>query len=59
MFEGFEKHTRHVNGIDIHYRLGGSGPAFLSTHPQAADRVSDLQKFSAIVMPLYEQSPKI
>lgn len=32
MFEGFEKHTRHVNGIDIHYRMGGSGPALLLLH---------------------------
>jgi predicted Zn-dependent protease len=33
---------------------GNGGPAFLSTHPQAADRAQDLQRYSAQVMPLYE-----
>jgi predicted Zn-dependent protease len=37
---------------------GGGGPAFLSTHPQAANRVQDLQKYSAAVMPLYNASPR-
>jgi predicted Zn-dependent protease len=37
---------------------GGGGPAFLSTHPQAADRVQDLQKYSAQVLPLYTASQK-
>ena len=37
---------------------GNSGPAFLSTHPQAADRAQDLQKYSAAVMPLYEASQR-
>lgn len=37
---------------------GSNGPAFLSTHPQAADRAQDLQKYSAAVMPLYEASQR-
>ncbi|WP_311065220.1 alpha/beta hydrolase [Halomonas sp. DWK9] len=32
MLEGFEKQTRHVNGVDIAFRLGGSGPALLLLH---------------------------
>lgn len=32
MFQGFEKHTRHVNGVDIAFRIGGSGPALLLLH---------------------------
>ena len=32
MFHGFEKQTRHVNGVDIAYRMGGSGPALLLLH---------------------------
>lgn len=32
MFEGFEKQTRRVNGVDIAYRMGGSGPALLLLH---------------------------
>lgn len=32
MFHGFKKHTRHVNGVDIAYRLGGSGPGLLLLH---------------------------
>lgn len=35
---------------------GGGGPGFLSTHPSAADRITDLQKYSQQVMPLYEAS---
>jgi predicted Zn-dependent protease len=35
---------------------GGGGPGFLSTHPSAADRISELQKSSARVMPLYQQA---
>lgn len=37
---------------------GGGGPAFLSTHPQAASRVQDLQKYSQQVMPLYLATQK-
>ena len=32
MFEGFEKQTRRVNGVDIAYRMGGNGPALLLLH---------------------------
>lgn len=32
---------------------GGSGPSFLSTHPSAADRIQELQKYAQQVMPLY------
>ena len=37
---------------------GGSGPAFLSTHPTAADRMTDLQKYAQAVMPLYQASQR-
>ncbi|WP_085710696.1 MULTISPECIES: alpha/beta fold hydrolase [unclassified Pseudomonas] len=32
MFAGFVKDQRHVNGVDITYRLGGSGPGLLLLH---------------------------
>lgn len=32
MFAGFEKTRRHVNGVDITYRIGGSGPGLLLLH---------------------------
>lgn len=32
MFAGFHKDQRHVNGVDIAYRLGGSGPGLLLLH---------------------------
>ncbi|KFC51180.1 alpha/beta hydrolase [Halomonas sp. SUBG004] len=32
MFEHFEKQTRRVNGVEIAYRVGGSGPALLLLH---------------------------
>ena len=32
MFAGFVKEQRHVNGIDIAYRLGGTGPGLLLLH---------------------------
>ncbi|WGI24595.1 alpha/beta hydrolase [Halomonas alkaliantarctica] len=32
MFHGFEKQTRHVNGVEITFRMGGSGPALLLLH---------------------------
>ncbi|WP_397448847.1 alpha/beta fold hydrolase [Pseudomonas sp. NA-150] len=32
MFAGFEKHQRRVNGVDIAYRIGGSGPGLLLLH---------------------------
>ncbi len=35
---------------------GGGGPGFLSTHPSAANRISELQKAAARVMPLYQQT---
>lgn len=35
---------------------GGKGPEFLSTHPSAESRISDLETYSARVAPLYEQS---
>ena len=35
---------------------GGSGPAFLATHPSAADRIADLQRYAQQVMPLYQAS---
>jgi predicted Zn-dependent protease len=39
-------------------RATGSGgmPGFLSTHPTAADRIQDLQKYAEQVMPLYQAS---
>ncbi len=33
---------------------GGSGPAFLSTHPSPESRIADLQKYAAVTLPLYE-----
>ncbi len=33
---------------------GGSGPAFLSTHPSPESRITDLQKYAAMTLPLYE-----
>ncbi|WP_273826158.1 MULTISPECIES: alpha/beta fold hydrolase [Pseudomonas] len=32
MFAGFQKDQRHVNGVDIAYRVGGSGPGLLLLH---------------------------
>lgn len=32
MFAGFEKQQRHVNGVDISVRIGGSGPGLLLLH---------------------------
>ncbi|WPO98290.1 alpha/beta hydrolase [Pseudomonas sp. HR96] len=32
MFAGFVKQQRHVNGVDISYRIGGSGPGLLLLH---------------------------
>lgn len=32
MFDSYETATRLVNGIDIHYRVGGSGPGLLLLH---------------------------
>jgi haloacetate dehalogenase len=32
MFAGFLKDQRHVNGVDIAYRVGGSGPGLLLLH---------------------------
>ncbi|WP_248768917.1 alpha/beta hydrolase [Pseudomonas sp. MWU12-2345] len=32
MFAGFQKDQRHVNGVDIAYRIGGSGPGLLLLH---------------------------
>ncbi|WP_144634542.1 M48 family metallopeptidase [Bordetella genomosp. 13] len=37
---------------------GSSPPEFLSTHPSASTRISELQATSQQVMPLYEQSSK-
>jgi Zn-dependent protease with chaperone function len=37
---------------------GGGGPAFLSTHPTAADRIQDLQKYAAQVMPMYQSTQR-
>ncbi|MCD0504110.1 M48 family metallopeptidase [Bordetella petrii] len=37
---------------------GSAPPEFMSTHPSAATRISDLQAASQRVMPLYEQSGK-
>ncbi len=37
---------------------GGSGPAFMSTHPSAADRISELQKYAQQVLPLYQASQR-
>jgi predicted Zn-dependent protease len=34
------------------------GPAFLSTHPTAADRIQDLQKYAAQVMPIYQSTQR-
>lgn len=40
-------------------RIGGSaGPEFLSTHPSAASRISDLEQASQRVMPLYEANKR-
>lgn len=35
---------------------GGKGPEFMSTHPSAESRITDLQAYSARVRPLYEQA---
>ncbi len=35
---------------------GKNGPEFLSTHPSAETRITDLQDYSARVMPLYEKA---
>lgn len=32
MFAGFSKDQRHINGVDIAYRLGGNGPGLLLLH---------------------------
>jgi len=32
MFAGFQKNQLHVNGVDIAYRIGGSGPGLLLLH---------------------------
>ncbi|EJL01628.1 haloacetate dehalogenase H-1 [Pseudomonas fluorescens Q2-87] len=32
MFAGFQKQKRHVNGVDISYRMGGTGPGLLLLH---------------------------
>ncbi|MDE1164628.1 MAG: alpha/beta hydrolase [Pseudomonas sp.] len=32
MFAGFTRELRHVNGVDIAYRIGGEGPALLLMH---------------------------
>lgn len=32
MFAGFLKNQRHVNGVDIAYRIGGNGPGLLLLH---------------------------
>ena len=32
MFAGFLKDQRHVNGVDIAYRIGGNGPGLLLLH---------------------------
>jgi predicted Zn-dependent protease len=37
---------------------GGQPPKFLSTHPSHEDRISDLQAYSAKVLPLYQASAK-
>ena len=37
---------------------GGRPPKFLSTHPSPQNRISDLQVYSARVLPLYESSRK-
>jgi len=37
---------------------GNGAPSFLSTHPSAADRITDLQRYSQQVMPLYQASQR-
>jgi len=37
---------------------GGGGPAFMSTHPTASDRIQDLQKYAAQVMPIYQSTQR-
>ena len=37
---------------------GGGGPGFLSTHPSASDRITDLQKYAAQVMPIYQSTQR-
>jgi predicted Zn-dependent protease len=37
---------------------GGGTPGFLSTHPTAADRITDLQKYAQQVMPLYQAAQR-
>ncbi|WP_053214109.1 alpha/beta fold hydrolase [Pseudomonas sp. Q12-87] len=32
MFAGFQKQKRHVNGVDISFRMGGTGPGLLLLH---------------------------
>lgn len=37
MFHGFEKTKRRVNGIEMTFRMGGSGPALLLLQRSSAD----------------------
>ncbi len=37
---------------------GRSPPGFLNTHPTASDRISDLQKYAAQVMPIYQSTQR-
>ena len=37
---------------------GGKPPEWMSTHPSDQNRISDLQSYSARVMPLYEAARK-
>jgi predicted Zn-dependent protease len=41
-------------------QASGSGgtPGFLSTHPTAVDRIQDLQKYAAQVMPIYQSTQR-
>ncbi|WP_285350596.1 alpha/beta hydrolase [Pseudomonas sp. ME-P-057] len=32
MFAGFQTYKRHVNGVDINFRMGGTGPGLLLLH---------------------------
>ncbi|WP_191488193.1 alpha/beta fold hydrolase [Pseudomonas sp. FEN] len=55
MFAGFQKDQRHVNGVDIAYRIGGSGPGLLLLHGHPQTHViwhkiaGDLSKHFSVV----------
>ncbi len=55
---GYDPHAAITLWQKMAQVSGGGTPGFLSTHPTAADRISDLQKYAQQVMPLYQASQK-